>query len=83
MSREQAISLYNQLTNSSIQPDNIPWRAEKAIDALEAVSKMVERQGGKLQSRQIIAAIIHFAEKVSWQIPGIPADFSYEIHSEL
>lgn len=64
MTRQQAIDIYNQFTLSNVKGDNIPWRAAKAIDSLEAVSKMVERQGGELKSRQVIAAIIHFAEKV-------------------
>lgn len=67
MTRQQVIDIYNQFTLSDVKKDEwqyIPWRAARAIDSLEAVSKMVERQGGKLKSRQIIAAIIHFAEKV-------------------
>lgn len=65
MTKEQAVDLYNSFTLSNIKPDNIPWRAEKAISSLEAISKMIEKRNGKLQSRQVIATIIHFAEKVS------------------
>lgn len=67
MNREQALIHYNNLTNSSIQFDDLKYFGQGAVyDALDALvkcSEMVKNAGGQLRSRQVMAAIIYFAEK--------------------
>jgi hypothetical protein len=65
MTTQQALAHYNNLTNNSVEIDNLRYLEDTsaAIKALVKCSQMVENAGGKLQSRQVMAAIIYFAEE--------------------
>ena len=66
MTIEQALEYYNQLTGACIAEKDLGYveKACIAVNSILKVAEMVERAGGELKSRQVIAAIIHFAEKV-------------------
>ena len=64
MTTQQALEHYNNLTNNSVKFDDLKYLEDTAtaIQALVKCSEMVENAGGTLRSRQVMAAIIYFAE---------------------
>lgn len=63
MTTQEALDIYNKyrFTNHSIE--DLKWvkPATKAVTALQEISNSIEKEGGKLQSRQVIASIIYFS----------------------
>ncbi len=64
MTLQQSLEHYNQLTGACILEQYVGYhpKSSAAINSIMEVAEMVERTGGELKSRQVIAAIIYFAE---------------------
>jgi hypothetical protein len=64
MTLQEAITHYERcigLTEGTINESNLPYHEDccHAVNALQSVAAMVERQDGVLRSRQVIASVIH------------------------
>lgn len=62
MTAKKALDLYNQATESDFTEHDMLTKPQvkASIEAILKVSEMVFNMGGELQSRQIIATVIHF-----------------------
>ena len=67
MTTKQALDIYNKFKVSSHLESDLRWRedVDKAVLAIQEIGTELEEMGARLQSRQVIATIIYFAENQS------------------
>lgn len=66
MEEQEAINIYCSLVGvSPFSPQELRWNEEgsEAVHDILDAAKMVERAGGKLKSRQVVASIIVNAQQ--------------------
>ena len=67
MTTKQALDIYNKFKVSNHLESDLRWfeNVGRAVAAIQNIGTELEEIGAKLQSRQVIATIIYFAETKS------------------